>query len=287
MVSIERMMAVIWPLKSKTFWTWNNLKNIIISIWITAFLASIHSHITYTVTMVVRNETILNTTTGNITKIERRALQQAIRPSMKKFWKIATLLNVVFVILLPVIFVVGANILMICQLRQEHNQFISHIRNNKRATFIVIVIATTFTICQTPSAIIFLCEILWPNIGLYSEFRTAATLSNSLVVTGKTANNVLFCMWSSHFRKNLYIIISNYVPRLPEYVRQKLTPILPLNKPISSTFRKFQVHQTVNQKYNVSSERYKKNKQLFEARYSLPLLRNEHKTISSCSFTNR
>lgn len=223
MVCIERMMAVIWPFKLRTFWSWKNLKIIIISIWITAFLASIHSHITYTVTMVVRNEILLNTTTGNITKIERHALQQTIRPSMKKFWKIATLINVIFIIILPVIFVVGANILIIFKLKKEHNQFILHIKNNKRATFIVILIATTFTICQTPSAIIYLCEILSPNIGLGSKFRTAATLSNSLVVTGKTTNHILFCMWSLHFRKHLYIIIANYVPKLPKYIQKKIS----------------------------------------------------------------
>lgn len=287
MVSIERMMAVIWPLKARNFWTWNNLKIIIISIWITAFLASIHSHITYTVTMVVRNETILNTTTGNIIKIERRALQQAIRPSMKKFWKIATLLNVVFVILVPVIIVVSANSLMICQLRQDHSKFISHIRNHKRATFIVFVIATTFTICQTPSAIVFLCEILWPNIGLYSKFRTAATLSNSLVVTGKTANHILFCMWSSHFRKNLYLIISNYVPTLPEYVQRKF---LPHNTTFSSIFGKFKTHQTVDQKYSIPAtfpHGFETNKQFFKVRYSLPLLCDEKDITASQKFNNR
>lgn len=55
-------------------------------------------------------------------------------------------------------------------------------------------------------------EIICPLIGKYPGFRTIATLSNSLVVTGKTANLFLFCMWSSHFRRNLRIILSKYIP---------------------------------------------------------------------------
>lgn len=66
--------------------------------------------------------------------------------------------------------------------------------------------------CQTPSALVHIWEIIWPLIGKYPGFRTIATLSNSLVVTGKTANLFLFCMWSSHFRRNFQIIFSNYIP---------------------------------------------------------------------------
>lgn len=71
-----------------------------------------------------------------------------------------------------------------------------------------------FTVCQTPSAIVHICEIIRPQIGLMSEFRTVATLSNSLVVTEKAANFFLFCTWSSHFRKHLKRIISDKAPWL-------------------------------------------------------------------------
>jgi hypothetical protein len=71
-----------------------------------------------------------------------------------------------------------------------------------------------FTVCQTPSAIVHICEIIRPQIGSMPEFRTVATLSNSLVVTGKTANFFLFCTWSSHFRKHLTRIIADKMPWL-------------------------------------------------------------------------
>lgn len=102
MVSLERMMAIIWPLRARSIWTWRNLKIIVIVIWVTGFVASIHSHITHTVTMVARNETVVNSTTGNVSKIERRGLQQALRPSMERFWRIATLVNVILVVFIPV-----------------------------------------------------------------------------------------------------------------------------------------------------------------------------------------
>lgn len=48
---------------------------------------------------------------------------------------------------------------------------------------------------------------MYPEIGVRTEFRSAATLTNSLVITTKTMNLFLFCMWSGTFRKNLARIL--------------------------------------------------------------------------------
>lgn len=46
------MMAIICPLKTRGFWSWHNLKLIMLTVWITGALASMHSHVTHTVTVV-------------------------------------------------------------------------------------------------------------------------------------------------------------------------------------------------------------------------------------------
>ncbi|CAD5213469.1 unnamed protein product [Bursaphelenchus okinawaensis] len=98
----------------------------------------------------------------------------------------------------------------------------SHTRNQRRATLIVFIIASTFTISQTPSALVHIVEICWPYIGIYPAFKLAATLSNSLVAAGKTMNLFLFCMWSAHFRRNLQRILSSKLPKLYGFL-QKIT----------------------------------------------------------------
>lgn len=52
MVCVERMMAIICPLKARNCWSWQNLKFIVLIIWITGALASMHSHVTHNVTVV-------------------------------------------------------------------------------------------------------------------------------------------------------------------------------------------------------------------------------------------
>lgn len=72
--------------------------------------------------------------------------------------------------------------------------------NQKRATFVVLVIATSFAVFQLPSAIVYIWELYLQQNGKTAEatskklFVTIATLANSLVVSSKMTNFFLFCM---------------------------------------------------------------------------------------------
>ncbi|KAI1721911.1 serpentine type 7TM GPCR chemoreceptor srw domain-containing protein [Ditylenchus destructor] len=85
----------------------------------------------------------------------------------------------------------------------------SHPGNQKRATMVVLVIASTFAAFQLPSAIIYIWELIQPDAPNHKIFITAGTLANSLVVTGKMANFFLFCMSSRNFRRNLRRMVCN------------------------------------------------------------------------------
>jgi hypothetical protein len=70
MVSFERMTAVIWPLKARTFWTSRMLSAFVIAIWICAPLTTMHWHVTHHIEHGFRIDEIKNETTGEITITE-------------------------------------------------------------------------------------------------------------------------------------------------------------------------------------------------------------------------
>lgn len=94
----------------------------------------------------------------------------------------------------------------------SQQQQAAHARHQRRATLCVLIIAATFTACQSPSALVHLWEVCWPSVGQRKAFRTAAVLSNFLVVTGKTANHFLLCFWSAHFRRNVRLVLAQLLP---------------------------------------------------------------------------
>uniref|UniRef100_A0A914R6Q6 Uncharacterized protein n=1 Tax=Parascaris equorum TaxID=6256 RepID=A0A914R6Q6_PAREQ len=82
-----------------------------------------------------------------------------------------------------------------------------------------------FTLCQTPSALVYIWEMVNRSNGSQPLFRALATLSNSTVVTGKATNFFLFCTWSSHFRKQFILIIERRTPSLFHFL-QRIIPTI-------------------------------------------------------------
>lgn len=131
------------------------------------------------------------------------ALQSAIRPGWENAWAWLTALSALVGVLLPVLLVLLANLSILEALGRERRQrgnknkasmptpsaspqllprpSSAQRRHQRRATLAVLVIACTFTLCQTPSALIHLLEVCWPSVGQLHAFRTAAVLSNFLV----------------------------------------------------------------------------------------------------------
>lgn len=225
MVSFERAMAVACPLRSRDFWTGRNVAIFIAGVWTCAAVTSIPAHITHSVELVNRTEIVFNATTGLSEVVERQGRIAVLRRNFEQLWRISKLTDTVLIVFVPVILVVLANATIILTLRQQ-NQLVKHIQTQKRATFIVLVIASTFTFCQTPSAIIHIVEIFWPAPGSQSQLIVPATLTNALVLTEKAVNFFMFCMWSAHFRKNLYRILSTSF--LSRWRRKESKPRIPL-----------------------------------------------------------
>ncbi|CAD5220017.1 unnamed protein product [Bursaphelenchus xylophilus] len=365
LVSVERMTAVMFPLRARSFWTYHTLKILVTVLVTTSFLITMHSHITHQVTVIHKNITLPSPEDSTPTIVQRKVLRSMLRTGMESYWRISTIATAVFIVFLPVIIVIITNSLVFCALRAQNDSILatssyqkvrskrsedsmnsvssmdrhgslsrkpsrntyctnttstpvngtindsapspitnnnrhysmpesaryqnqpdrkihdninstksnpersmsclptddkthystihfptqipqgeyqpileqkerkiehksstgtSNTRNQRRATLIVFIIACTFTISQTPSALVHIGEICWPWIGMNPAFKTAATLSNSLVAAGKTMNLFLFCMWSAHFRRNLKRILSSKLPTLYAFI-QKLTQV--------------------------------------------------------------
>eukprot|EP00080_Pristionchus_pacificus_P000179 PDM60199.1 G protein-coupled receptor [Pristionchus pacificus] len=86
----------------------------------------------------------------------------------------------------------------------NRNLITTQSKNERKVTFMVVVILTSFIIFNFPGAVWFVAKMH----GLAGELtasrgRLVETITNSLAITGKMLNFVLFCSSSSHFRQML------------------------------------------------------------------------------------
>uniref|UniRef100_A0A915D5K4 G-protein coupled receptors family 1 profile domain-containing protein n=1 Tax=Ditylenchus dipsaci TaxID=166011 RepID=A0A915D5K4_9BILA len=211
-VCFERLLAVRWPLKARTFWS-NRARpsRIICLVWLLAFFVTMYSHITHTVTAVLINEPSGSDTVNlsALQKQQRYVLRTQLRPNLFHYWRIATIFHTVLQVFVLVLLPLdcpssGGHAIVSSSHAAKHSP-----ANQKRATIVVLIIASTFAAFQLPSAIVYIWELITPEAPMHKAFITVATLANSLVVTGKMANFFLFCMSSRNFRKNLRRILCN------------------------------------------------------------------------------
>ncbi|VDK20554.1 unnamed protein product [Anisakis simplex] len=108
----ERVMAVVCPLKARSFWSTKALKAICASILIFAVILSMHSHITHRVQDVLLNITVVDK--DGVPRQQLRKTQQAVlREGMQQYWHLAVSLDIIFLVLLPVFLVITANMLLV------------------------------------------------------------------------------------------------------------------------------------------------------------------------------
>uniref|UniRef100_A0A914VMH2 G-protein coupled receptors family 1 profile domain-containing protein n=2 Tax=Plectus sambesii TaxID=2011161 RepID=A0A914VMH2_9BILA len=237
MVTIERLMVILWPLKARNFWKTTRLVVVIALIWIASFTITFYYHIVYEVHSVNMTYTWLDANGTNHSRpIVRR--MSMVRPGMSEYKQVSTIVNILIVILIPLVVLATVNgLLVFCLRRQQkfmfqstkgdrtgaadNNNIVSNPKRQQRAqrkvTIMVIVIVSAFTITNLPSAAVHLYELV-RMIELDTRqseiFQTVAVIANSFVITGKTLNFFLFCMSSTHFRLRLVRIIVKKAPAL-------------------------------------------------------------------------
>ncbi|GMT36921.1 hypothetical protein PFISCL1PPCAC_28218, partial [Pristionchus fissidentatus] len=86
----------------------------------------------------------------------------------------------------------------------NRNLISTQAKNERKVTFMVVVILTSFIIFNFPGAVWFVLKLHGFTESINSSHRALVeTITNSLATTGKMLNFVLFCSSSSHFRQML------------------------------------------------------------------------------------
>uniref|UniRef100_A0A158R438 G_PROTEIN_RECEP_F1_2 domain-containing protein n=1 Tax=Syphacia muris TaxID=451379 RepID=A0A158R438_9BILA len=121
---------------------------------------------------------------------------------------IGTVCNAVVGVICPVFIVAFMNILLINLLRKSKLPNMSTTSGKlntqiqeKRITKTIVTVVTCFTITNIPSGFLFLYETFFydPSTRVSTTFSRAASISNFLVLTGKSLNIILLCLCSNTF----------------------------------------------------------------------------------------
>ncbi|VDK65315.1 unnamed protein product [Onchocerca ochengi] len=265
-VSVERFIGIRSPVRAHFKWKEKGVLLIIVPIFIGAFVITFYHHIAYKYSIyTVCNGTQLK---GNVRPINYNWTGNKLYGNLlSKYIHYGKYLQLITVILVPIVAVAFLNVSLICLMRNRvviqrnrstsNNSDYSMLRNcndtgimqrqEKKVTVTVLAIVTCFTITHAPSLIPF----VWETFGISKEnprpFLATVSIANSLLITGKVLNFILFCSSSVHFRRRLmHILLSHFMRRSESRKSKKVSisqfknsaPVLPLRKLSTSLNRR-------------------------------------------------
>ncbi|VDK67952.1 unnamed protein product [Litomosoides sigmodontis] len=239
-VSVERFIGIRSPVHAHFKWKEKGVVLIIVPIFIGAFVITFYHHIAYKYSIyTVCNGTQLK---GNVRPIDYNWTGNKLYGNvLTKYIHYGKYLQLITVILVPIVAVAFLNVSLICLMRNRvvtqrnrtasNNSDYSMLRNcnhtgimqrqERKVTVTVLAIVTCFTVTHAPSLIPF----VWETFGISKEnprpFLAAVSIANSLLITGKVLNFVLFCSSSMHFRRRLMHILLSHVMRWSENRKSK------------------------------------------------------------------
>ncbi|EYB99768.1 hypothetical protein Y032_0120g926 [Ancylostoma ceylanicum] len=134
---------------------------------------------------------------------------QSSKASPNQVTRYLLVLHAVSGVFVPLVVLSLLNVLLVLALKKntmpvhmlkdsqaQQSLLVARNKTERKVTIMVTVIISSFIICNTPGAILYILKK--PNTDLTT--RMLQSISNSLVITGKVLNFVLFCMSSDHFR---------------------------------------------------------------------------------------
>ncbi|KAL3983237.1 7 transmembrane receptor (rhodopsin family) protein [Acanthocheilonema viteae] len=229
-VSVERFIGIRSPVHAHFKWKEKGVLLIIVPIFIGAFVITFYHQIAYKYSIhTVCNGTQLK---GNVRPIDYNWTGNKLYGNvLTNYIHYGKYLQLITVILVPIVAVAFLNVSLICLMRNRmvtrrnrNTSDYSMLRNcndtgimqrqERKVTVTVLAIVTCFTITHAPSLIPF----VWETFGISKEnplpFLATVSIANSLLITGKVLNFVLFCSSSVHFRRRLMHIL------LPHFMRR-------------------------------------------------------------------
>ncbi|TMS39733.1 hypothetical protein L596_006214 [Steinernema carpocapsae] len=234
-VSIERFEVIRSPLRSRSYWKKSQRSLLFIFIVSATGLLTMYHHFEYDCQLAFFcNNTQIYYYCYSAGKTSHPVSWDlssgTVEPSTfrRYYIRIMTVFNAVLVVFVPILVVILLNALLIRQLQMTdrliastenstcHGMLTNQHKQKRRVTITVVAIASCFALTQGPSAVMSLWELL---IGYSTDDHflfTIMSISNTLVITGKTINFFLFCLSSAHFRRKCLTIFFRKFPQLSQ-----------------------------------------------------------------------
>ncbi|CAI2355025.1 unnamed protein product [Caenorhabditis sp. 36 PRJEB53466] len=133
--------------------------------------------------------------------------------SANKYARYVVYIHMIFVVIIPMLLSSTLNALLVCALRKNsmplrmlndshvHKSLIvQRTRTERKVTAMVTVILSSFIACNAPGAFVFVMKERDEKFDDSRRHILMQAVCNSLAVTGKVLNFLLFCLSSEHFR---------------------------------------------------------------------------------------
>ena len=189
LVSMERYIAICFPLRSASMCTFAKVRRCVIAIFIFSFLFNIPRYFEHIVTL----NGIYNLEKSDISgNVVYRYLYMCVLYSLMLF-------------LIPLVLLVLLNAKLVLALKRGKKQWQTlQVRQKKEQhlTIIPLTIVLVFFMCGTPALVVNIIEAIWQHIE--SEgFMQFLVVSNLLVVLNSAANFIIYCLLGKKFRSKL------------------------------------------------------------------------------------
>lgn len=206
-VSLERLVVIKWPLRSRDRPILMKPALLVLLIFVLTGALTFYNHFAY----FCPTKIFCNGTQPHAICIHSDS-DQWIRPNQSNpnpLWfraiiRWSPLLNAVVVVFVPILLVCFSNAMLILTIKRravpllkETSEQASQQKTEQRVARTVILIVTSFTITQGPSAVLNVAAVFQPVA------VPMLTLTTFFVILGKALTFVLFCTSSASFRQRL------------------------------------------------------------------------------------
>ncbi|CAF1079905.1 unnamed protein product [Adineta steineri] len=232
--TVERWVAITYPLQSRTWCTIDRARRIILSVMCASLLCTLPSAFEMKLVRIIKinnssNETIYTSyIEAQLTALGNSVLYHKIYFNFVTF----------AIVWIPLVLLVIFNTILISYVRrsklhiQKTNEGIHLRRHNRgsqgeqrKTTIMLIAVVIVFTVCQIPQAISLTLQSFVPKLAQTSKVLIYNNFANCLVAVNASINFVLYCCFSDRFRsifRSNFTFISKYCAQYiqPEWTRK-------------------------------------------------------------------